>query len=450
MKIETAVAKQTAPLLRATDGKNNKELTESHAPAYIVEISGAKPAKDVRLTPTQTDRNKLLENLQKPGFDVVKAASPDDDTPLVTLYGNDLDALDILNGDTEIMLHMMGQKIDYAQGFKLDGDVVARQEKFFQADKRIEQGGAKTFLEYSRMFAGMADYAAEELTDARVEKWRKAGQWSEEQDASYQRAKSYGNELQQKSGVLVGVDFMYASPKNLGLANSIETAYFGSEALVGVHLLDFMAQHKDGEDIWVNAVQGAYQDKDSFYAAMKGIGHEDWAQELEDSIQQARQSFWEGKSMPLDESVGTFNYGSNAGNMWRTTIGEERYNEFVERFQLQDTKVRYTKQELHKITEEAKQDYADLKANPYDKTERNDNQRETLDYNKKDNAAERIAELRDKIKRVREHMSDLRKGAVLDEKLKKKLETYQKQIETYQRQISDIQIEQAKQQQVQI
>lgn len=136
--------------------------------------------------------------------------------------------------------------------------------------------------------------------------------------------------------------------------------------------------------------------------------------------------------------------------MWRTTIGEERYNEFVERFQLRDTKVRYTKQELQKITEEAKQDYADLKANPYDKMERNDNQRETLDYNKKDNAAERMAELRDKIKRVREHMSDLRKGAVLDEKLKKKLEIYQKQIETYQRQISDIQIEQAKQQQVQI
>ncbi|SDG14593.1 hypothetical protein SAMN05216584_102220 [Selenomonas sp. WCT3] len=424
-------------------------------PAYTVEIASTRKEEAAKIAPTLADkRGQLLSDSTLMDREATRAmkASSQTQTPLWEITATDIsmDLLSNRNGDTSAGVYMGILRSSYGWTKNFDADVVARQEKFFQAADNIQQGGAKTFLQYNQLYAGITQAAAERSNEGTIEGWKKDGQWSASLEKFYQEAKDYASTLQGKSGVLLAVDLVYKSPQHLNAANDIEASNLGSMAHVGVNLLNFMANHQEGEAIWIKAVQGEYKDADELYAALTEDGHEDLAAALQANIEEARSHIGSG-SMKLDKSVGQFSYKANMGELWRETVGEEAYQDFAQKLGLSETKVRFSAKDLAAIAQRGKEGLADLRANPQKRDENGflvdnkEDQDEPVAKNKQ--GEEQIAALREKIQRLRQQISALHKNFNLSpEAIEKQAATYQKMINTYQQQIADIQLQQLEQQ----
>ena len=453
MKIDTTLGAAMQTSIANNEHIPSQKTEISTTPAYQVELTGTVHDTTSKIAAAISNRRSSLGAYNSMDLETAKAMKTSSQTQKpqweITATEMSMDLLNGRSGDISAGVSMGILKNLYTLTKNFDTDVIARQEKFMQAANNIQSGGTQEFLRYNKMYAGIAKKASEGNNAGTIEKWKKAGQWSADLDQFYQAAKDYADKLQAKSGILIGVDLKYKATEHLSGANSINAAYLGSYAQVGVNLLNFMANHQNAEDIWVKAVQGNYQDADALYSALNEQGHADIATSLQNSIQSARDKIYSG-TMKLDKSVAQFSYNTDMGEIWRQSIGETSFSDFTAKFGLKNVKIIYTAKELAAIAKDSPRNLADLKANPQLRDENGfivDNQSQPAKHSQTNAVDEQIAALQDKIKRIQKQISALQKNPHLSpEELTHQTQNYQKQIETYQRQISDIKIQQLERQ----
>ncbi len=201
---------------------------------------------------------------------------------------------------------------------------------------KVRAGGASAFRQYNLKFAGMAALANTAYADEELGKRIARGHTTR---AEYTRAKSYANELQNRAGVFVAVDFSSPSTK---FAARIRYEYNGSLANIGVKELDFMARHKEAGDVWVRAAQGAYKNHAEITAALKDAGLDDTAT--------AYQEFVGGltrRHYSLDEAMRA-NFSYAHGELWEAATNDaDGYDRLQHSMRDNDNaSIRYTQGEM--------------------------------------------------------------------------------------------------------
>lgn len=201
---------------------------------------------------------------------------------------------------------------------------------------KVRAGGASAFRQYNLKFAGMAALANTAYADEELGKRIERGHTTR---AEYTRAKSYANELQNRAGVFVAVDFSSPSTK---FAARIRYEYNGSLANIGVKELDFMARHKEAGDVWVKAAQGAYKNHAEITAALKDAGLDDTAT--------AYQEFVGGltrRHYSLDEAMRA-NFSYAHGELWEAATNDaDGYDRLQHSMRDNDNaSIRYTQGEM--------------------------------------------------------------------------------------------------------
>ena len=200
----------------------------------------------------------------------------------------------------------------------------------------MRAGDASAFRQYNLKFAGMAALANTAYADEELGKRIARGHTTR---AEYTRAKSYANELQNRAGVFVAVDFSSPSTK---FAARIRYEYNGSLANIGVKELDFMARHKEAGDVWVKAAQGAYKNHAEITAALKDAGLDDTAT--------AYQEFVGGltrRHYSLDEAMRA-NFSYAHGELWEAATNDADGYDRLQRSMCgnDNASIRYTQGEM--------------------------------------------------------------------------------------------------------
>ena len=211
-----------------------------------------------------------------------------------------------------------------------------RFESYRSVIDKVRAGGASAFRQYNLRFAGMAALANNAYADEELGKRIARGHTTVEE---YTRAKSYANELQNRAGVFVAVDFSSPSTK---FSARIRYEYNGSLANIGVKELDFMARHKEAGDVWVKAAQGAYKNHAEITAALKDAGLDDTAT--------AYQEFVGGltrRHYSLDEAMRA-NFSYAHGELWEAATNDaDGYDRLQRSMRGNDNaSIRYTQGEM--------------------------------------------------------------------------------------------------------
>ena len=211
-----------------------------------------------------------------------------------------------------------------------------RFESYRSVIDKVRAGGASAFRQYNLKFAGMAALANNAYADEELGKRIARGHTTVEE---YTRAKSYANELQNRAGVFVAVDFSSPSTK---FAARIRYEYNGSLANIGVKELDFMARHKEAGDVWVKAAQGAYKNHAEITAALRDAGLDDTAT--------AYQEFVGGltrRHYSLDEAMRA-NFSYAHGELWEAATNDaDGYDRLQHSMRDNDNaSIRYTQGEM--------------------------------------------------------------------------------------------------------
>ena len=201
---------------------------------------------------------------------------------------------------------------------------------------KVRAGGTSVFRAYNLKFAGMAALANTSYADEELSKRIARGHTTVEE---YTRAKSYANELQNRAGVFVAVDFSSPSTK---FAARIRYEYNGSLANIGVKELDFMARHKEASDVWVQAAQGAYKNHAEIVSALKQSGRDDTAA--------AYQEFLGGltrRHYSLDEAMRA-NFSHAHGELWEAATNDADGYDRLQRSMCgnDNASIRYTQGEM--------------------------------------------------------------------------------------------------------
>ena len=211
-----------------------------------------------------------------------------------------------------------------------------RFESYRSVIDKVRAGGASAFRQYNLKFAGMAALANNAYADEELGKRIARGHTTVEE---YTRAKSYANELQNRAGVFVAVDFSSPSTR---FAARIRYEYNGSLANIGVKELDFMARHKEASDVWVQAAQGAYKNHAEIVSALKKSGRDDTAV--------AYQEFLGGltrRHYSLDEAMRA-NFSYAHGELWEAATNDaDGYDRLQHSMRGNDNaSIRYTQGEM--------------------------------------------------------------------------------------------------------
>ena len=175
---------------------------------------------------------------------------------------------------------------------------------------KVRAGGTSVFRAYNLKFAGMAALANTSYADEELSKRIARGHTTVEE---YTRAKSYANELQNRAGVFVAVDFSSPSTK---FAARIRYEYNGSLANIGVKELDFMARHKEASDVWVQAAQGAYKNHAEIVSALKQSGRDDTAAAYQEVLGGLTRRHYS-----LDEAMRA-NFSHAHGELWEAATND--------------------------------------------------------------------------------------------------------------------------------
>ena len=192
----------------------------------------------------------------------------------------------------------------------LSGSLDKALSKFLNVGEKVVAGGASSFREYNLTFAAMVFEAQTRTNDKMAATRIERGQFTGEE---YQQAKDYAQRLQQQAGVFVLTDLGTSSQR---FETSIISSYNGTLAKVGIKELGFMADHREAESIWTNAVQGKYQNQAEIVQALKDNGLNDTAEAYTQHLQKAVR----GKVFTMDNVLNN-NFARETGALWASSTG---------------------------------------------------------------------------------------------------------------------------------
>ena len=316
-------------------------------------------------------------------------------------------------------------------------------DKYFQAAFAVEQGGASTFRKLNLEFASVAYVANRQDRDYLADKDIAKGIYTREE---YVKAQGFTAKLQNKAGV-----FVQASSGD----GTFSYSYNGTIASVGVKCLNIMASHEEAEAVWINAVQGKYQNNGEVTAALKAGGFTEAAEDYAAFLG----SHTTRRLTMADMMQAGFEQEDST--IWNAAVGRDKFAAFQAQYG-GNGHFTYTAKQLSQAYQNGQQEAelihkatSDRDPSDFYVTEdgraikRNAQQKESSEgENKRSSSAEaQINALQEKIKRIRQQLSALHKNPNLSpEEQTRQSENYKKQIETFQRQIMDIKIQEMERQ----
>ena len=297
-------------------------------------------------------------------------------------------------------------------------EMTERLDKYINASKYIEKGGKEAFLEYNLMFAGIAAYVNDYYTDKHAEKLISEEKYTKEE---YEKVKKFAAELQNKAGVFVSV---HISPGTLSYS------YMGTVCSITDKELDFMADHREADEVWIKLVQGDYKNMAEVLHSLHDKGL--------DSVVEAYKKEFNYKD---EYAISDPGFKQETGALWSQTVGYcgegPADSEALNRLKIKylgdkDARVKYTPGQLNKAYADGEKEFEKISDIPF------------LEFNKEEEEAEsekkkkQIESLKKKIKEIEKQIREIRDTSLPDEKKNKMSEKFEKEIETIQMQINEL------------
>lgn len=290
-------------------------------------------------------------------------------------------------------------------------------EKYYSIKEKIENNGKDALKSYNLMFAGIAALANYKTFEIYANRFMQEGKFSQEK---YNKLNTYAENLQNKSGVFISVDFQLDDASG----REIKYSYMGSLCAIGVQQLNFMADHREAEKVWIQLAQGAFNNKDEMLQALRKEGFE----EIADSYMNC--------SEKEDTSIA---FEKEDGALWDATIGYKKdaptdkeafKNLKIKYFGHDNVSLTYSADQLKKSFEQGKKEAKVLNEIP--KMNGLDEESEA-DIKKK-----QIENVKKKIKNLNKEIKDIRNTGLSKEKIDGMVKKLEQQIETLQIQINDL------------
>lgn len=339
------------------------------------------------------------------------------------------------SGDS-LMGHLFSSLRGYAElGRPISDEGKAVLDEYCNLAEEIEKGGEKTLLAYNLMFAGMAAYANEDNNDGWARKYIMENGYEEE---TYNNIKKFAAELQDKSNVYVSLDFGYLDYEDIDEANSIKYSYMGAMCSIGVQALDFMAEHREADDVWVNVAQGKYKNQEELLQGLRDGGH--------DGVADAYAKQILGVEEEDKEELSQWEFASENGALWNVTIGHRKPREEKPRQKFEDLKLKYfgdadarvtyTKEQLRQAYKEGSkkaEKFIWQSSKGYAAPAEEDTKSAELDRKRK-----QIQSLRKQLMELNREIRDLKSSMLAEENKSEKIKQIQQRQQTIQIQIEDV------------
>ena len=329
-----AIDLSTRAQLEKMDGRERLQWLLSNFKQFDGEITVE--SRDEFLKQWHAAQDITREKMQKENTAVFVAPAPHSLEEYLT--GDEILGMDLY---TE---RRVQKRLDFFTPLYTEADT--KFEKYRNVATKIQRGGETEFRKYNLMFAAMAAISNKEYADAELNKRISRGHTTREE---YIRATSYASELQNRAGVFVTADL--DSP-GVAHANGIRYEYNGSLANIGVKQLDFMARHREADDIWVKVAQGAYNSHGEILSALKDAGLNDTANAYRESLSRLTR----GKFFTIDDALKSGVY-HETGDLWRAALNEKgqenTYAQLQRSIRGNDTStIRYTASEIDEALSE--------------------------------------------------------------------------------------------------
>ena len=322
-----AIDLSTHARLEKMDGRERLQWLLSNFKQFDGEITVE--SRDEFLKQWHAAQDITREKMQKENTAVFVAPAPHSLEEYLT--GDEILGMDLY---TE---RRVQKRLDFFTPLYTEADT--KFEKYRNVATKIQRGGETEFRKYNLMFAAMAAISNKEYADAELNKRISRGHTTREE---YIRATSYASELQNRAGVFVTADL--DSP-GVAHANGIRYEYNGSLANIGVKQLDFMARHREADDIWVKVAQGTYQNRGEILSALKDAGFDDTANAYREFMRDQVGTDSLARVMELPFSHGT-------GALWWYALNErgkdDTYTPLQRSMRGDDgTSIQYTSREIN-------------------------------------------------------------------------------------------------------
>lgn len=300
-------------------------------------------------------------------------------------------------------------------------EALAMWDKYVNAAENIAKGGKDTFLEYNLMFAGIAANANDRMTQKWLDHFKESGNYTQER---YDNVKQYATELQDKSGVFVSAEFQ----KDDASGNDIKYSYMGALCSIGVDELEFMAKHREAEDVWVNVAKGAYQNEGEMFQALRDKGYGNVVDE------------YVGRFSATEETLSQIDFKREDGALWDTTVGyqynmppnKQAFKDLKNKyFGKEDVHVTYTSEQLRNAYEQGEKEAKTLNDHPFFNLQTEGEKKGGTDN------SHRIENLKKQIKELNKQIQEIKDMALPEERKNEMIKSFEQQIQTIQTQIND-------------
>ena len=425
------------PPAYATQAKSsNASIASSpfkEKPAYIVEIESlyqsenlSKDAKNqVSLTKDTSEnalelfRQKYLEHLNE-----LSAVAPEEidqsDLIIGTINGDDINIGNF---------HFIRGMLDRGCIPNQEDEIKKNWDKYLLVEENIAKGGKKAMLEYNLMFAGTAAYANAQVTDGYAKDFIEKGIYTQ---AQYDKIKNFATDLQNKAGVFVSPNFDWEN----ATGSQIKSSYMGALCTIGVNKLDFMANHREADEIWTQLAQGAYKNNRELLQALHDGGYDDtakaYAKQLHITEDSATETFDDQFTLDTD-------FKKENGALWDVTVGyqyqgptnRQAFKDLQTKyFGSADVNVTYTPEQLKEAYANGKTEAKTLNTHPF--LEMKDEE-SSLERKKK-----QLAALKKQLAALDKEIQEVRDTKLSEEKKADSINKFEQQKQPIQTRINDV------------
>ena len=432
-KINPASAIPPAYATQATSTNASTAASFKEKPAYIVEIESlyqsenlSKDAKNQVSLSKDTSENALELFRQKylEHLDELSAVAPEEidqsDLIIGTINGDDINIGNF---------HFIRGMLDRGCIPNQEDEIKKNWDKYLLVEENIAKGGKKAMLEYNLMFAGTAAYANAQVTDGYAKDFIEKGIYTQ---AQYDKIKNFATDLQNKAGVFVSPNFDWEN----ATGSQIKSSYMGALCTIGVNKLDFMANHREADEIWTQLAQGAYKNNRELLQALHDGGYDDtakaYAKQLHITEDSATETFDDQFTLDTD-------FKKENGALWDVTVGyqyqgptnRQAFKDLQTKyFGSADVNVTYTPEQLKEAYANGKTEAKTLNTHPF--LEMKDEE-SSLERKKK-----QLAALKKQLAALDKEIQEVRDTKLSEEKKADSINKFEQQKQPIQTRINDV------------
>ncbi|WP_196606984.1 FlxA-like family protein [Pectinatus frisingensis] len=433
MTIKDSIVSKTSTAYTPNNTIKSSE-TNTNTPAYSVDVTIKNRLEGILKNPN------LIKNIEESLNNIDLSINTIGNEPTGILQGHMHEGM--FDADFDATLSFFcGRRTEDKMPCKLKPEAKKALAKYYNTTINIQKGGKNTFKKYNLEYAAIAAYSSNKLANEKAQSSINAGNYSTE---NYQKIKTMANDLQKDSGIYISIDTTdsnveIGAPNSLNLSYLAENTNFASNKItfsynntlltLGGNRLNFMADHKEAESVWVNLAHGNYKNDDEVISALQHAGYNKIADDYTQQIY-----FVNG------------NYDKENGELWKGAVGytagsgdSTKYDKLRKSlFGSDDISFDYTQDELNKAYKNAPTEYENLQKYPLDREYLNFDTYNKTDSKKSDSSSNQIQALRKRISALNKQLHELKSNRLNQPSKAEIINTLEKNIQTIQQQIDNI------------